>query len=203
MYFSNTELWTSLVKERQLRDAFCAVDRSYFVLEGSDPYFDAPQSIGYNATISAPHMHAMALCALSCGNAKRVLDVGCGSGYIAAVLRKFLPEAQVVAIDYIPELVKFAEKNCQKIGINDIIFRTGNGWNGVKDFAPYDAIHVGAAPPEIPDALVEQLGVGGRMVIPVGEVNAVQNFLLVEKSPDGGITQKELSKVSYVPLVNF
>ncbi|KAJ3256505.1 Protein-L-isoaspartate(D-aspartate) O-methyltransferase [Boothiomyces macroporosus] len=133
------------------------VDRKHYCLNPEEAYFDSPQFIGYNATISAPHMHAYALDYLeaSCKEGSRVLDIGSGSGYLAACFAHMVgPKGKVVGIDHIPELVEQSKLNVQAdhpaLLENQLEFHVGDGRVGFEAAAPYDAIHVGAYHPTIP-----------------------------------------------------
>ncbi|THH00859.1 hypothetical protein EW026_g1725 [Hermanssonia centrifuga] len=152
------------------------------------------------------HAHAVQnlLPFLKPGN--RVLDVGSGSGYLVAVLHHLVSESpdtpgKVVGIEHIPELVKFSVENLKKDGLGDALkdgiieMLAGDGRK-----APYDAIHVGAAAPTLPQALVDQLATPGRMFIPVG--TASQSIIQVDKDEEGRVTKKELFGVMYVPLTD-
>ncbi|CAL5014086.1 unnamed protein product [Urochloa decumbens] len=171
-----------------------AVDRGLFVPPGGSPYFDSPMSIGYNATISAPHMHAACLELLekNLQPGMRALDVG--------------SEGRVVGVEHIPELVATSIENIKKSAagpqLNDgsLSIHIADGREGWPELAPYDAIHVGAAAPQIPKALIEQLKPGGRMVIPVGTV--FQDLKVVDKKLDGTVSIKDETSVRYVPLTS-
>ncbi|TCD66913.1 hypothetical protein EIP91_000752 [Steccherinum ochraceum] len=185
------------------------VDRANYVLRKSRAYEDSPQPIGHDATISAPHMHAHAtenlLPFLKPGS--KVLDVGSGSGYLCAVLHHIVgPQGKVVGIDHIPELVEFSVENLKKDGLGEqlesgsIEMVMGDGRQGYAQGGPYDAIHVGAAAPHMPQALVDQLAQPGRMFIPVGTYS--QAVYQVDKDEDGNVTEQELFGVMYVPLTD-
>jgi protein-L-isoaspartate(D-aspartate) O-methyltransferase len=188
----------------KVKEVMLSIDRADFT--SIDPYHDCPQTIGYGATISAPHMHAMALEGLL-NHVKpdsHILDVGSGSGYLTACLAKLLgPNGKVIGIDHINELVELSERNVRKhnadlLDNGQIKFVTGDGRQGYQKEAPYDAIHVGAAAPTLPQALVDQLAIGGKMLIPVGV--AQQEFLSIEKRADGSIGKRTIANVIYVPL---
>jgi protein-L-isoaspartate(D-aspartate) O-methyltransferase len=182
------------------------VDRGNYCT--SNPYFDSPQPIGHRATISAPHMHAMTLELLEkqlTGQGKRALDVGSGSGYLSAALALMVGDSgKVVGIDYLEPLVELSIENLKRDGrlpAANLEIRRGDGWLGAPDQAPFDAIHVGAAASSLPQALVDQLALGGRMVIPVGPEGGDQYLLQVDKDADGKIHKKIITGVRYVPLV--
>lgn len=192
--------------------AMASVDRRLFVPPDlqSEAYRDHPLPIGHGATISAPHMHAhcleLALPVLPDSGA-RILDVGSGSGYLSAVLARLWPGARIIGVEYVPELVADSKANLRKdAGLASLLddgtieLRCGDGWAGAPDAAPFHYIHVGAAAERVPEALVEQLAPGGRLVVPVGPRFA-QSLVQVDKAADGRITKKDLAGVMYVPLV--
>lgn len=161
---------------RLANQAMSSVDRANYVPNTRDAYVDSPQLIGCNATISAPHMHAHAaellLPFLKPG--ANVLDVGSGTGYLTSVFHKLVGSGRVTGIEHIEQLAKLGHNNAVRDGLGSAIengslqFVLGDGRNGWPDTAPYDAVHVGAAAPAVPPALVEQLARPGRMIIPVG-----------------------------------
>uniref|UniRef100_A0A6B2LI86 Protein-L-isoaspartate O-methyltransferase n=1 Tax=Arcella intermedia TaxID=1963864 RepID=A0A6B2LI86_9EUKA len=188
-----------------------SVDRGKYIREhfSEQAYFDCPLSIGQSQTISAPHMHTIALEELQpvLKEGSRVLDVGAGSGYLTACLGLMVGDTgKVYGLEILPELVQFAQQNIQKgnpslleKGIVSLIL--GNGWEGYPGGSPYDAIHVGAAAESIPAALMEQLANGGRMIIPVGRKGQTQQLLKIDKDPSGATKTTQLLDVVYVPLV--
>ncbi|CAF3816666.1 unnamed protein product [Adineta steineri] len=172
-------------------------------------YEDAPQPIGYNVTISAPHMHAHALEMLhdKLIPGARVLDVGSGSGYLTACIARLIqPNGKVIGIEHIPELVQLSIKNISKNGrslFDDGILEvvSGDGRLGYPQGGPYDAIHVGAASANRPNELIEQLKPGGRLVVPVGVGS--QKMMIYDKTNDGhDVHERATLGVSYVPLTD-
>ena len=174
-------------------------------------YTDRPQPIGHNATISAPHMHAMQLELLESAVPKeggKVLDVGAGSGYIAACFARMVgTSGKVVGVEHIESLTTMAEANVRRDDASLLSGRlkllTGDGRLGVPADGPYNAIHVGAAAPTLPKPLVDQLAPGGRLVCPVGPKGAMQKLILVDRSADGKrFEQQDLGGVIFVPLTD-
>ncbi|ETV98235.1 protein-L-isoaspartate O-methyltransferase [Aphanomyces invadans] len=173
------------------------------------PYTDAPQPIGWGQTISAPHIHAGALEQASqhLRDGSRVLDVGCGSGYLSACFARLVaPTGKVVGIDNVHELVELAEANARR-GDWDLLdkgilsFRRGDGWLGAPNDGPFDWIYVGAAAPQVPPALLAQLADKGSLLIPVGIPGDAQT--LVQITRDGLHFHKtHLAIVQFVPLVH-
>lgn len=180
------------------------------------PYVDRPYSIGYQATISAPHMHAYALELLQNHlkpNAK-VLDVGSGSGFLSVCFSRFL-QAQspsssgiVIGIEHHPKLVEFSIENINSddpklLAEGKVKIIQGDGRLGCEEFAPFDAIHVGAAAKEIPESLLKQLAIGGRMICPVGPAGETQHLEKYDKLPNGEVKKETLMAVVYVPLTDL
>ena len=197
-----------VIKSDLVYNAMLQVDRSDFT--NSSPYYDSPQRIGYNATISAPHMHAYALEYLApyCSEKIHILDVGSGSGYLTAALSKMINDTGVVVgIEHIDDLYKKSIENISKHHKNllddkKVILLKEDGRKGVKDYAPYKIIHVGAAAEKIPQHLIDQLDKNGRMFIPVGKANEDQWIYLVDKNEKGEINKQKIMGVSYVPLTD-
>ncbi len=186
--------------DERVMAAMRAVPRHEFVTPGMRHYAydNGPLPIGHNQTISQPYIVALMtdLAALS-ANA-RVLEVGTGSGYQAAILAELA--AQVYSVEIIPELASAADERLRYLGYTNVQTRVGDGYDGWPEEAPFDAVIVTAAASHIPPALVEQLKCGGRLVIPVGPPYGHQELIVVEKDTDGAISQWSALPVAFVPL---
>jgi protein-L-isoaspartate(D-aspartate) O-methyltransferase len=180
-------------------DAMRLVPRHLFVPDDLKPfaYDDRPLPIGHHQTISQPYIVAYMTDALQLEPAHTVLEIGTGSGYQAAILADIA--RQVYSIEIVPDLAESARRAIAAAGYTNVEVRTGNGYLGWREHAPFDRIIVTAAPPDIPEALVEQLAVGGVMVLPVGTAN--QEIVVITKTP-AGIAQKRAIQVRFVPMVS-
>jgi protein-L-isoaspartate(D-aspartate) O-methyltransferase len=158
-------------------------------------YEDRPLPIGYGQTISQPYIVAYMTEQLRLSGDERVLEVGTGSGYQAAVLSELARE--VYSIEIVPELGERARADLARLGYRNVHVRVGDGYRGWPEHAPFDAIIVTAAPGHVPQPLVDQLAVGGRLVLPVGDF--FQELLLIERDKDG-IRQERLLDVRFVPM---
>jgi len=177
------------------------VPRHLFVPERykTEAYVDTPLPIGYGQTISAPHMVAIMCELLDLQEGDKVLEVGTGCGYHAAVVAELVgKKGKVISIEYIPELAEVARANLSALGYDNIVIIVGDGSKGYEPEAPYDKIYVTASAPDIPKPLIEQLKPGGKMVIPVGDT--VQWLLIVEKDEKGNAKKKNWGSVRFVPL---
>jgi len=186
------------------------VDRGNYSANKIEAYNDYPHPIGFNATISAPHMHAMCLELLENNVIKpgsRVLDVGSGSGYLTACFARMMgPTGYVIGIDVVPQLVELSIQNMSKadkdlLESGKVTLKVGDGWKGDPENAPFDAIHVGAAAESLPKELINQLAPNGRMIIPIG--TNYQKLIQVDKNEKGLIKEREIIDVRYVPLVKI
>jgi len=160
-------------------------------------YQDRPLPIGYNQTISQPYIVAYMTEVLNPQKGQKVLEIGTGSGYQAAVLAEIVDE--VYTIEIVKELGIRAKNDLKKMGYTNIHFKIGDGYAGWEEHAPYDAIIVTAAPDHIPEKLIEQLKDGGRMIIPVGPAYLNQQLRLIEKR-NGKISQTNVMGVRFVPF---
>ena len=193
---------TNYLQSWNVISAMLEIDRGDFAPE--NPYQNCPQSIGYQVTISAPHMHAIALEYLApyCTENARILDIGSGSAYLTCALSALTNyKGTVIGIEHIPQLIDFGIKNVRKnhgnlLNNKKIIFVNGDGRQGCKEYGPYKAIHVGAAVEEVPSELFMQLDKNGRMFIPVGKRDD-QKICIFDKDRFGNIVRKELLSVSY------
>lgn len=161
-------------------------------------YENRPLPIGHGQTISQPYIVAVMTDLLKTAPGHRVLEVGTGSGYQAAILAELVKE--VYTIEIIEPLGREAKERIQRLGYRNIKTRIGDGYYGWEEAAPFDAIVVTAAASHVPPPLLRQLKPGGRMIVPVGGGFMVQQLMLVIKGPDGKITTRQLMPVMFVPL---
>ena len=180
--------------------AMRSVPRHEFVPEEVRPhaYEDQPVPIGYGQTISQPFIVALMTDLLDLKPGAKVLEIGTGSGYQAAILSPLAE--QVYSIEIVPELGARAAETLQRLGFGSVETKVADGYYGWPEAAPFDGIVVTAAASHIPPPLIEQLKPGGRMVIPIGGSFASQYLMLVEKLPDGGVTTRQLLPVQFVPF---
>ena len=173
------------------------VRRHELVPEGvrAHAYEDRPLPIGFGQTISQPYIVAAMSEAIALSGGEKVLEIGTGSGYQAAVLAEL--GATVYSIELTPELAERARGDLERLGYPNVHLRTGDGYRGWPEHAPFDAIVVTAAPSHVPPALVEQLAVGGRMILPVGEFE--QDLLLLRRD-EAGVHREVLMGVRFVPM---
>jgi protein-L-isoaspartate(D-aspartate) O-methyltransferase len=184
----------------QVRAALLAVRREHFVPERdvARAFLNRPLPIGHGQTISQPLIVALMTHHLHLEPHHRVLEVGTGSGYQAAVLAELASE--VVTVEVVEDLARIARARLEELGYRNIVFRIGDGSQGAPDLAPFDGILVTAAAASIPGPLLDQLAPGGRMVIPLGTYPETQDLVLIEKSAEGAISERWLFPVAFVPL---
>jgi len=187
------------IRDQRVLAAMRKVERHRFVAEEQWhlAYGDHPLPVGEGQTISQPYIVALMTEALRLTGDERVLEVGTGSGYQAAILAELAGE--VCTVEILPSLAARAEAKLEELGYQNVHIRVGDGGEGWPEHAPYHGILVTAAPPEVPQALIEQLGEGGRLVIPVGV--ASQELELYTRGPHG-VEVERLAAVRFVPLTH-
>ena len=186
----------------RVMQAMRKVPRDVFVPEHMKRYAfeNGPLSIGYKQTISQPYIVALMTDLLEPEAGDVILEIGTGSGYQAAVLSELVKK--VYSLEIIPELTQTAEQCLRSLHYDNIETRTGNGYQGWPEHAPYDGIIVTAAATHIPQALVDQLKPGGKLVIPVGLPYSHQELMLVEKDTQGESSTSSILGVAFVPMVD-
>jgi|SRR5581483_3158061 len=179
--------------------AFRDIPREEFLPEDKrdQAWFDGPVPIGHDSTISQPYIVALMTQLLDLQGTEKVLEVGTGSGYQAAILSKLAKK--VYSIDLKPELTAEAKDRAKKLGLDNVIFLSGDGSAGYPEAAPYDAIVVTAGSPKIPQPLIAQLKLGGKMAIPVGDERSQNLLLVVRREKD--IETHSVDAVRFVPLL--
>ena len=201
MNMIETQIKKRGITDQTILDAMKKVNRHEYVQENFErlAYSDRPVPIGFGQTISQPYIVAFMSHKLNVASHHKVLEIGTGSGYQAAILAEL--SDHVYTIEIIPELAKRAEKVLKKNDYDNITIRIGDGYKGWPEHAPFDRIMVTAAPKEIPEKLVEQLAPGGIMVLPVGETVMMQYLWLITKDNDGQIEKEKILPVRFVPMV--
>ncbi len=197
-----TQSWTGRAKfSDRVMAAMKAVPRHEFV-NPSDvvaAYVNRPLAIGHGQTISQPYIVALMTDLLDLGDNDRVLEVGTGCGYQAAVLAEM--GARVFSVETVEKLAHVSRERLAALGYGHVGVRTGDGFQGWPEEAPFDAIIVTAAPERIPETLVEQLRRGGRMVVPIGRVHQAQTLVRLDKDQNGKVTEQAMLPVAFVPMV--
>lgn len=195
-----TQIEARGVTDEGVLRALRTVPRHKFVPEHPPglAYADRPLPIGQGQTISQPFIVAYMTQAVQPDSTDRVLEVGTGSGYQAAVLAEIVDS--VYTIEIVPELARTARQRLDRLGYGNVVVKQGDGYNGWPAHAPFDAIVVTAAPEQVPPPLVEQLAPGGRLVAPVGPEGGTQELLLLTKQEDGTTARKTLMPVRFVPF---
>jgi protein-L-isoaspartate(D-aspartate) O-methyltransferase len=187
------------IDDQRVLQAMLKVERHLFVPESYRPmaYADRPLPIGEGQTISQPYIVALMTYHLHLKPEDRVLEIGTGSGYQAAVLAELAQE--VYSIEIIDQLARSAQERLQALGYKNVWVKHGDGFYGWPEHAPYDAIMITCATPTIPERLVEQLRDGGRMILPLGDEPFVQSLTVVTKQGDK-IDKKPITNVVFVPM---
>ncbi|MFB0558636.1 MAG: protein-L-isoaspartate O-methyltransferase [Candidatus Bathyarchaeia archaeon] len=192
------------LRSRRIASAMLKVSRELFIPEKyrDYAYLEVPLPLpGRNATISCPHSYPLFYEALELKAGERFLEVGSGSGYGAALAREIIGEGgKVVTLEIDEETYEFARANLERTGYGDVLIFLGDGSLGCPSHGPYDKVCVTASCPRIPDPLIYQLDLGGRLIAPVGSPRSTQDLVLLEKKRDGTWETKPIDKVLYVPL---
>ncbi len=189
------------IKTKPVEKAFLETKREYFIPkhQKQNAYIDTPLQIGKSQTISAPHMIAIMCEGLALKKNQKILEIGAGSGYHAAVVSKIIGDkGHVFTVERFSDLAEKAEENLKQANIKNVTVKTGDGSEGLKKHAPYERIYVTCAAPEIPAPLIEQLNDPGKLMVPIG--NTFCMLTLLEKQK-GVIKKKNLGGCAFVPLV--
>lgn len=186
--------------DNRVLDVIGRVPRHEFVTPNTlqQAYYNTPLPIGYGQTISQPYIVAIMTDLLKLSETDKVLEIGTGSGYQAAVLSELVQ--QVYSIEIIEPLGKLADQRLKQLGYKNITTKIADGYYGWKEYAPFDAIIVTAAGSHIPHPLIEQLKPGGKMIIPVGSNFMTQQLLLISKTSNGKLQTRQILPVRFVPL---
>ena len=182
--------------------AIAKVPRHEFVpdAEKRNAYANRPLPIGQGQTISQPYIVALMTDLMDVKPTDRVLEIGTGSGYQAAVLAELA--GTVYTVEIVEPRARTAQQTLARLGYRNVIARTGDGYQGWAEHGPFDSIMVTAAPREVPQPLIDQLKPGGRLVVPVGAQSGGQSLLVIEKRPDGTVTRRNVLAVRFVPLTD-
>jgi len=189
------------IKDREVLAAMSHVPREEFIPADQRPfaYEDRPLPIGQGQTISQPYIVALMTERLGIKKGDEVLEIGTGSGYQAAILAELTPH--VYTIEILPELANGARATLKRLGYHTVEVKTGDGYQGWAEYAPFDAIIVTCAPEDVPKPLAEQLKEGGRMVVPVGPESGPQTLYLFRKQR-GKLQSTAVIPVAFVPMVH-
>jgi protein-L-isoaspartate(D-aspartate) O-methyltransferase len=190
------------VLSERVTAAMAKVPRHEFVLPGDrhHAYGNRPLSIGLGQTISQPYIVALMTELMEVKPGDRVLEIGTGSGYQAAVLAELA--GTVYTVEIVEAHARAAQNLFTQLGYRNVVARLGDGYGGWPEHAPFDSIMVTAAPREVPQPLIDQLKPGGRLVVPVGGQASGQFLLVLEKRPDGTVTRRSVLAVRFVPLTD-
>jgi protein-L-isoaspartate(D-aspartate) O-methyltransferase len=197
----DTQLVARGVRDPLVLAAMGSIPREHFVSErqAAFAYEDGPLPIGEGQTISQPYVVAVMLEALALARSDRVLEIGTGSGYSAAVLAEIV--AEVYTVERLPSLAEGARRRLAELGHTSVHVRVGDGTLGWPEHAPYDAIVATAGGPRAPAALLEQLAIGGRLVIPLGPDPFSQTLVQITRAAADDYRRRDLDAVAFVPLI--
>jgi protein-L-isoaspartate(D-aspartate) O-methyltransferase len=196
-----TQILARGITEKNILSAFMKVKRHLFVSSGFKEmaYRDTPLAIGEGQTINKPYIVAIITYAISPDKDKKVMEIGTGSGYHAAILAELVKEVYTIEIK--EKLAQNAKKRLDSMNYSNIQYRIGDGYHGWPEHAPFDGIIMTSAIDHIPEPLVEQLAVGGRMIIPVSYSSEVQELIIIEKQESGKLKRINLIPVQFIPLI--
>ena len=189
------------IKTDEVKKAFLEVPREEFVPEAMRDYayVDTPLEIGNGQTISAPHMVAIMCEALDIKKGQKILEIGAGSGYHAAIVSRLVgEEGYVYTVERFSSLAEKAQENLDSVGVKNVTVEVGDGSEGFSEHAPYERIYVACAAPKTPRPLVDQLNDPGKLMVPVGRLMC--KLILIEKK-EGRLIKKDLGGCAFVPLV--
>lgn len=204
-----------IVRTGRVLDAVLATDRVHYAPQPELAYYEAPQELGENATLSSPRIHCCCFEAIerACFPGARVLDIGCGTGYVTAFLARMVgPSGHVIGLDVVEEYVERSERNMRRDdpelwAQGNVELRLGDGWWGSEDDGPFDCIHMACSAPRIPEPLLAQLKDGGRLILPVGPATPEwQNLTVITKGAGAGVgdgwSVEVIRPVRYVTMVH-
>jgi len=189
------------ITNERIINAFLKVKRHLFVKPGfrDKAYADSPLDIGEDQVINRPYIVAMMTYVIAPNYDKKVLEIGTGSGFHAAILAELVKEVYTIEIE--EKLAKKAKETLSDQGYRNIKFKTGDGALGWEEYAPFDGIICTYSPDHIPPRLLEQLAIGGRMIIEISHSSMVQEFILIEKDNKGALKRTNLIPVQFTPLI--
>jgi protein-L-isoaspartate(D-aspartate) O-methyltransferase len=190
------------IRNRRVLAVMARVPREWFLPPHlqRDAYADTPLPVGSGQTISQPYIVALMTASVAPRRRDRVLEIGTGTGYQTAILARLVSGGKVYTIERLPDLLVEAEERFRRLGLTNIETRLGDGAHGWPDAGPFDAIVVTAAAPGAPAPLLQQLGLGGRLVLPVGDRGA-QDLVVYRRTPNG-LEERSAGSVRFVPLIS-
>jgi len=197
----HSQLISRGIKDKKILNAMEKVKREEFIPNKLKDlaYYDGPLPIGEEQTISQPYIVALMTEELILKKEDKVLEIGAGSGYQAAILAEIVKEVYTIEIK--KNLAEKVKKRLKRLGYDNIFVMQGDGSKGWEQHAPYDKIIITAATKQVPDKLIEQLKKGGKMILPLGDPNFFQNLTLITKQ-DNRLTYEKITEVRFVPLTN-
>ncbi len=200
-YMVKDQLERRGIQDRRVLEIMRETPRHLFVPANlkNMAYEDGPLPIGEGQTISQPYIVALMTELLKLNGSERVLEIGTGSGYQAAILSPLVKE--LYSIEIVKSLAEKADLRLKEMQYDNVIVKYGNGYKGWIEYSPFDAIIVTAAPNKIPQPLIDQLKVGGRLVLPIGDVH--QELKVITKTGNDKIIEKNIIPVRFVPMVHF